>query len=91
MGKNDRVGFNEMMRELDGISTAALSNRLKDLQEGGYVRREVQSGPPARTFYRLTEKGRNFIKVAYYVVRRRGKPESELDEYYERNLSGITL
>jgi len=70
---SDSMGFNELMKNLDGISAAVLSQRLKNLQKWGYVEREVRTGPPTRTRYRLNEKGKSLIKVADFVIHARGK------------------
>lgn len=67
------MGFNELMKNLDGISAAVLSSRLKILQKWGYLEREVQTGPPTRTSYRLSLKGRDLLKVANFVLVHRGK------------------
>lgn len=91
LNKSEMVGFNELIREIMGISAAVLSNRLKRLQNGGYVIRKVKSGPPTRTYYYLTEKGKNFIKLSHYVAQRRGAPVSETDEKYKNSLGGISL
>lgn len=69
IGKNGGAGFNEMMRELDGISAAVLSNRLKMLQKLGYVTREVKIGPPTRTIYGLTTRGKAFAETMHVIVK----------------------
>ena len=70
---NEDIGFNELLRSLNGISAAMLSKRLKILQKWGYAVREVRTGPPTRTKYSLSEKGRGLIKVADFVLQHRGK------------------
>ncbi|MEM3555256.1 MAG: helix-turn-helix domain-containing protein [Candidatus Micrarchaeia archaeon] len=62
------MGFNEIMKNLNGISAAVLSSRLKNLQRMGYVKREVQPGPPTRTRYALSERGRRIFEVADFVL-----------------------
>lgn len=69
--KDGGVGFNEMMRELDGISAAVLSNRLKTLQKSGYITREVKTGPPTRSVYGLTPKGKSFAETMQLIVKHR--------------------
>jgi DNA-binding HxlR family transcriptional regulator len=56
--RQEACGFNELRRRLPGISPTLLSERLDWLEEGGLVRREVQSVVPPRTSYELTEAGR---------------------------------
>jgi DNA-binding HxlR family transcriptional regulator len=62
------MGFNELIKKLDGISAAVLSHRLKSLQDWGYMTREVQPGPPTRTKYMLTNKGKNLMGIAEFVL-----------------------
>ncbi len=83
---NEDTGFNELMKNLGGISAAVLSHRLKILQKWGYVEREVRIGPPTRTRYKLSEKGRGLIKVADFVLQHRGKTT-----YSTETLSGARL
>jgi len=71
VSKDEPIGFNEIMRELDGISAAVLSDRLKRLQKGGYLLREVRAGPPTRTKYSLTSRGRAFAETMHVIVKHR--------------------
>lgn len=50
-------GFNEMKREIDGITSTMLSRRLKDLESAGIISRTVVEESPPKTEYRLTETG----------------------------------
>lgn len=65
------VGFNELKRILN-VNSRALSLKLKELEKQGYVKREVKLGPPLRSLYMLTEKGKSAallsIPLVYYVV-----------------------
>jgi DNA-binding HxlR family transcriptional regulator len=83
---NEEMGFNELMKNLNGISAAVLSNRLKILQKWGYLEREVKTGPPTRTKYTLSEKGRGLIKVADFILQHRGKTT-----FSTESLSGVRL
>lgn len=49
--------FSELRRSIPGISERMLSDRLSELSDIGLVAREVESGPPLRVRYRLTECG----------------------------------
>lgn len=71
MNGESGMGFNEIMKNLDGISAAVLSNRLKSLQRMGYVKREVQAGPPTRTRYVLSERGKRIFEIADFVLQSR--------------------
>ncbi|MCX6776737.1 MAG: helix-turn-helix domain-containing protein [Candidatus Micrarchaeota archaeon] len=68
---NEGIGFNELMKQLDGISAAVLSNRLKALQKLGYVERKVRIGPPTRTRYTLVGNGKILIEIANSILDRR--------------------
>lgn len=49
--------FAELAQSVDGLSDRLLSERLKELEAEGLVRREVHAGKPVRVEYSLTEKG----------------------------------
>jgi DNA-binding HxlR family transcriptional regulator len=50
--------FSEVRDLIPDISDRLLSERLKELEAEGIVRRRVIEGSPVRTEYALTEKGR---------------------------------
>lgn len=50
--------FGELFVSVSGISAKVLTDRLRELEAGGVVRREVRSGGPVRVVYSLTEQGR---------------------------------
>lgn len=56
-------GFNELRRELDGLTATMLSRRLKELRCHGLVERTVKSSPPLETRYELTAAGREFTHL----------------------------
>ena len=49
--------FNEIAEQVPGISDRLLAARLRELEETGIVRRDVECGPPVRVAYTLTEAG----------------------------------
>lgn len=57
LGNRPRSRFHELLDALEGVGAKALSDRLRDLQELGILRREVFPEVPARVEYRLTPKG----------------------------------
>jgi DNA-binding HxlR family transcriptional regulator len=69
--KEKAMGFNELVRELNGISAAVLSSRLRMLQGLGYIKREVKAGPPTRTSYSLTRKGEAFADTMDIIAAHR--------------------
>jgi len=54
-----KMGFNEILRATPGINPKMLSDRLKSLEKHGLINREVETSP-IRTYYSLTEAGRDF-------------------------------
>ena len=47
--------FNELQRNVAGISARVLSNELKELEQNGFVTRTVHTGTPVIVEYELTE------------------------------------
>lgn len=54
-------GFNEMKREIDGITATMLSRRLEELRCHGFVDRTVEETTPPTTTYRLTPTGTEIV------------------------------
>ena len=52
------LGFNELKRLIQGISSKTLSNSLSYLTQEGIVERKVHQNSPIRVEYSLTKKGR---------------------------------
>ena len=59
----ETTGFSEMKKIL-GVNSRTLSDKLKGLDQFGYIKRSVDQGPPLRVKYSLTVKGRNTILLA---------------------------
>lgn len=57
------MGFNDLKKEVDGISSKVLSESLEDLEDKDLVEREVISEKPVRVKYRLTEEGKGLETV----------------------------
>jgi DNA-binding HxlR family transcriptional regulator len=55
--------FNEMLAAVPGLSDRLLTERLRELESEGLVRRTVLPGPPVRVSYELTEAGKNLEPV----------------------------
>jgi len=49
--------FNEIGAAVPGLSDRLLCERLRELEDEGIVRREVDPGPPLRVDYALTQRG----------------------------------
>lgn len=52
--------FSDILRYLPGISSRILTERFRELEAEGFVKREVISESPIKIRYGLTEKGRSF-------------------------------
>ena len=55
--------FNEMLAAVPGLSDRLLTERLRELESEGLVRRTVLHGPPVRVSYELTEAGKSLEPV----------------------------
>lgn len=60
---NVELGFNELKRDVDGVSGKVLSDSLDDLEEKGLVSREVIREKPVRVKYSLTPQGESLEPV----------------------------
>ena len=60
---HDLSHFNEIKNAIPSLSPRMLSERLKELEAEGIIRRDVIPTMPVRTEYRLTEKGRQLAPV----------------------------
>ena len=59
----DAIGFGGIKKILT-VNSRTLSDKLKMLQNHGYITRNVTSGPPLRVEYSLTAKGKNTVLLA---------------------------
>jgi DNA-binding HxlR family transcriptional regulator len=59
----DQAGFGEIKKIL-GVNSRTLSDKLKTLDCYKYINRKVDSGPPLRVQYSLTDKGKNTVLLA---------------------------
>src|SRR5579862_651625 len=61
--------FTDLLHGLPGIATNLLTDRLRQLEEAGLVRREVVGPPVDRTLYHLTDEGRELEPVVIALGR----------------------
>jgi len=52
-----RMRFTEIANSVDDLSDRLLSERMKELERRGIVKRYVSGGPPPKVSYELTAKG----------------------------------
>lgn len=68
LGQRDVVRFNELKASLAGISGRTLSQRLRDLEAQGLVKRVVHDEMPVRVEYSLTKRGLDVAALALPLV-----------------------
>jgi len=55
--------FNELMRRLDGITQSSLTKQLRELEQDGFLHREIYKEIPPKVEYSLTEMGQSFVPI----------------------------
>jgi DNA-binding HxlR family transcriptional regulator len=55
--------FNRFLENIDGITPKVLTERLRELEKLGIVRRRIVSGYPIRVEYEMTDLGKEFEPV----------------------------
>jgi DNA-binding HxlR family transcriptional regulator len=71
-----RIRFNDLMKELDGISPKTLTDTLVVLQKEGFVGREAFAEIPPRVEYYLTDDGKELwdaiLPLLQWTMKREG-------------------
>jgi DNA-binding HxlR family transcriptional regulator len=60
----DKRRFNELRREITGISQKTLTATLRELERDGFISRTLYPTIPPRVDYELTELGRELVEMA---------------------------
>jgi DNA-binding HxlR family transcriptional regulator len=61
--EGNKLGFMDLLREVNGIGTKMLSKELQDLEMNQLINREVMSTKPITVQYSLTEYGKTLSPV----------------------------
>lgn len=61
--EGDRMGFMDLMREVDGIGTKMLSKELQDLEINHLVNRTVLNTKPVTVEYSISEYGKTLRPI----------------------------
>jgi DNA-binding HxlR family transcriptional regulator len=61
--EGNKLGFMDLMREIDGIGTKMLSKELQDLEMNHLVSRTVMNTKPITVEYALTEYGKTLAPL----------------------------
>ena len=60
--------FGELMRRLDGITQSTLTKQLRELEEDGFLHREIYKEVPPKVEYTLTEIGKSFVPILHEMM-----------------------
>ena len=55
--------FGQLMRRLDGITQSSLTKQLRELEQDGFLHREIYKEIPPKVEYSLTELGQSFTPI----------------------------
>lgn len=64
----ENLRFNDIKRNLKGISSRTLTSKLRLLQDAGFITREVVSERPTIVEYSLTKKGHTLAELSCPII-----------------------
>ncbi|MEM6345064.1 MAG: helix-turn-helix domain-containing protein [Bacteroidota bacterium] len=77
--------FSELKRAIEHISDKMLTSQLRELEEDGFVHREVYPEVPPKVEYSITEKGKSAIPIVNaireYGIELMTKEGIDIDHY----------
>ncbi|WP_026015745.1 winged helix-turn-helix transcriptional regulator [Clostridium beijerinckii] len=66
--RKDVCRFNQLKREVSGITNTMLANSLRELENDKLITRNQYNEMPVRVEYTLTDKGRNLLPLLYELT-----------------------
>lgn len=66
--RKEVVRFNELKRDIAGITNTMLSNSLHELERDGLITRNQYNEMPLRVEYTLTNSGKSLLPVLYELT-----------------------
>lgn len=61
--KDQTMRYGELRKDIPHISDKMLTTQLRELEQDGYIHREVYAVVPPKTEYSLTDKGRDMTEL----------------------------
>ena len=85
--------FNRFLENIDGITPKVLTERLRELQKFGIVRRRIVSEYPIRVEYEMTDLGKEFepVLLAAASFSMRNMPKIVFKDGKPRNSSDLLI
>jgi DNA-binding HxlR family transcriptional regulator len=77
--------FKDFLEQNPSLTSKVLSQRLRELEEGGFVEKIIMSKTPLRIEYQLTEKGYDLNHIMYDLAMLSFKHHS--NEVFEEGVS----
>lgn len=60
--------FGELIRRLNGITRSTLTKQLRELENDGFIHREIFKEIPPKVEYTLTDLGKSFVPILNEMV-----------------------
>ena len=76
LGNHQKLRFNKLMKDLEGVSPKTLSDTLKVLEREGLIRREIFKEIPPRVEYSLMNDGIELRKAIIPLIKWAAERES---------------
>ena len=71
--KNGKMRFSELQKDIGEITSRILTKQLKELEEDGMLRRDVDTRGKIKVEYSLTERGMSIMPVLYSMAEWRAR------------------